>query len=138
MIPQRSTAGAAAYDLFSVEDKTIPPYSAPCHLTERIVAVDTGVSIHVPDGFAALVCPRSGMALNRGISIVNSPGIIDPDYRGNIKVILINLGDYNFHVYKNDRIAQLLITSAYTGALQAQLNLEESERGADGFGSTGR
>lgn len=78
------------------------------------------------------------MALNRGISIVNSPGIIDPDYRGNIKVILINLGDYNFHVYKNDRIAQLLITSAYTGALQAQLNLEESERGADGFGSTGR
>jgi len=100
-------------------------------------AVPTGLSIELPPGYEAQVRPRSGLALKHAISVVNSPGTIDPSYRGEIRVILINLGSADYHIEKGDRIAQLVV-ARYEAIEWEEGELNESARGAGGFGSSGR
>ncbi len=99
--------------------------------------IATGLAIAVPEGFEAQIRPRSGLALKHGITVLNSPGTIDADYRGEIKVILINLGAERFTVERGMRIAQMVIGQVNPIAWQEVEQLPESTRGADGFGSTG-
>src|SRR5918992_603147 len=99
--PMRARSGDAGYDLCCVEPFSLAP-------GERAV-VGTGVAVAVPEGAAGLVVPRSGLAAKHGISVVNGPGLIDPSYRGEIRVVLVNLGDTKFEAAQGDRIAQLLL-----------------------------
>ena len=98
----------------------------------------TGVAIALPEGVAGLVVPRSGLAARHGLSVVNGPGLIDPNYRGEIKVVLVNLGEHPFAAEVGDRIAQLLLVPFWSPELQVVDALPESDRGANGFGSSGR
>jgi dUTP pyrophosphatase len=100
--------------------------------------IPTGISIALPPGFEAQVRPRSGLAINHGISILNAPGTIDADYRGEIKVILANLGDEPFLIKRGDRIAQMIIHSVVQGEWVAVDELPQSERNDGGFGHTGK
>lgn len=97
----------------------------------------TGVSVEIPAGYAGLVCPRSGLAVKHGITVLNSPGIIDAGYRGQIRVPLINLGDIEIRINPGDRVAQLLIVAVAKADFYEADTLGESDRGANGFGSTG-
>jgi dUTP pyrophosphatase len=99
--------------------------------------VPTGLALEIPSGFEGQVRPRSGLALRHGISIVNSPGTIDADYRGEVGVILINLGEDTFTVNPGDRIAQLVITPVIRASLVERKALKRTRRGAGGFGHTG-
>jgi dUTP pyrophosphatase len=119
----------AGLDLCSVEDITLDPG------TPRAVA--TGLAIELPSGFEAQVRPRSGMALKHAITVPNAPGTIDPGYRGEIKVILLNLGREPFAIRVGDRIAQLIV-ARYEAVEWDEARLAESTRGAGGFGSTGQ
>ncbi|HWK25776.1 MAG TPA: dUTP diphosphatase [Solirubrobacter sp.] len=129
--PARTRAGDAGYDLACVEPFTLAP-------GERRL-VPTGVAIALPPGLAGLVLPRSGLALKHGISCVNAPGLVDPNYRGELRVILINQGDEPFTAAAGDRIAQLLIVPFATPTLTVVDELPDGgdDRGADGFGSSG-
>lgn len=100
-------------------------------------AIDTGLAIALPQGFEAQVRPRSGLALKNGITVLNTPGTIDADYRGEIKVILINLGQDDFKISRGMRIAQMIIAPFTQVAWQEVESLDETSRGAGGFGSTG-
>jgi len=100
--------------------------------------VPTGIAIALPSGFEAQVRPRSGLALKHGVTVLNSPGTIDADYRGEIKVILINLGQDPFRVTRGDRIAQLVIARVEQPKLEIASELDDTARGGGGFGSTGR
>jgi dUTP pyrophosphatase len=100
--------------------------------------IPTGLAIELPKGFEAQIRPRSGLALNDGVTVLNSPGTVDADYRGEISVILINFGDKTFAVRRGARIAQLVVCSVERVALIASERLTSSVRGSDGFGSTGR
>ena len=100
--------------------------------------IPTGLYVELPEGFEAQIRPRSGLAFKHGISIVNSPGTIDADYRGEIKVLLVNLSDVDFMINDGERIAQMIITKHETISWQPVSNLQDSERGAGGFGSTGK
>ena len=103
------------------------------------VAVATGLSVAIPTGWAGLVVPRSGLALTQGVTVANAPGLIDAGYRGELKVILINLDTDPHQVAVGDRIAQLVLTPVWDGALDAVQTLPDSDgRGTGGFGSTGR
>jgi dUTP pyrophosphatase len=99
--------------------------------------VPTGLILAIPKGYEGQVRPRSGLAVKHGITVLNAPGTIDADYRGEIKVILINHGETTFSLKRSDRIAQLVIAPVTTVTLQAAPNLDETERGEGGFGSTG-
>ncbi len=131
-LPAYETAGAAGMDLraFIPESITIKPM-------ERL-AVPTGLFIELPIGYEAQVRPRSGMALKYGISVPNTPGTIDSDYRGEIKVILINLSNEPFKIESGDRIAQMVIQKYESISWEHVSQLSDSERGAGGFGSTGK
>ena len=100
--------------------------------------VPTGVAIAVPEGVAGLVVPRSGLAARHGLSVVNGPGLIDPNYRGEVKVVLVNLGAEPYEGQAGDRIAQLLLVPCLTPDVEVVAGLAETERGAAGFGSSGR
>jgi dUTP pyrophosphatase len=100
--------------------------------------IKTGIALAIPEGMVGLVCPRSGLALNHGITVLNSPGVIDSDYRGELMVILMNHGSAGFNISIGDRIAQLLITPVMRAVLHDGDDLSETERGSGGFGSTGR
>lgn len=130
--PARTRPGDAAYDLRAVEPFTLAP-------GERAV-VPTGVAVAVPEGAAGLVVPRSGLAAKHGISVVNGPGLIDPSYRGEVKVVLVNLGQEPFEGAAGDRIAQLLLVPCLTPELRTVEELPPSHdgRGEAGFGSSGR
>ena len=130
--PARSRPGDAGYDLHSAEGFSLWP-------GERVTA-PTGVSIALPPGVAGLVVPRSGLAARHGISLVNGPGLIDPNYRGEVRVVLINLGDARFEAAPGDRIAQLvLVPFATPDALVVdELPPSGDDRGEQGFGSSGR
>jgi dUTP pyrophosphatase len=119
----------AGMDLRSVEDVTLPP-GVPC-------LVPTGLTIELPPGYEAQVRPRSGMALKHAIASPNAPGTIDPGYRGEIRVILLNLGREPYTVHAGDRIAQLIV-ARYEAVEWVEGDLAESQRGAGGFGSSGR
>jgi dUTP pyrophosphatase len=99
--------------------------------------IETGISIELPQGFEAQVRPRSGLALKHGISVLNSPGTIDADYRGEIKVILINLGEEDFTIMPKMRIAQMVVARVSKAIFEEEINLAKSHRSEGGFGSTG-
>lgn len=124
--------GAAGMDLAASID--LPVTIAP----RARALVGTGLAIALPRGFEAQVRPRSGLAAKHGVTVLNAPGTIDEDYRGEIKVILINHGDEPFVVQSGERIAQLVIAPVARVVLDEQSSLDDSARGAGGFGHTGR
>src|SRR5215216_5090664 len=127
--PARTRSGDAGYDLRATERVSIPQ--------EGRRLVGTGVAIALPEGVAGLVTPRSGLAAAHGITLLNAPGLIDPNYRGEIKVIVHNAGHEPFAVAKGDRIAQLLLVPYWVPELEVVGELAATERGAAGFGSSG-
>jgi dUTP diphosphatase len=127
--PARGREGDAGYDLSSVEGFVLQP-------GERRL-VPTGVAIALPDGVAGLVTPRSGLAIKHGITTLNAPGLVDPGYRGELRVILHNAGNAAYEVKPGDRIAQLLLVPYVAPALRVVDELP-ADRGANGFGSSGR
>lgn len=128
-LPAYATDGAAGMDVVSAEDVTIA--KGACH------AVATGLSVAIPAGYEIQVRPRSGLALKHGITVANAPGTIDSDYRGEVKVILINLGQEPFAIRRGDRIAQLVLAPVTRASWLEVAELDETERGEGGFGSTG-
>ena len=100
--------------------------------------VPTGLYIQLPDGYEAQIRPRSGLAINKGVTVLNSPGTIDADYRGEIKIILINLSQEDFTINQGDRIAQMIISSYQQIVWEEVAQLDNSERGDGGFGHTGK
>ena len=132
-LPRYETAGAAGLDLQAAIDA-----DAPLVLKAGARAlVPTGLTLALPEGFEAQVRPRSGLALKQGVTLVNSPGTIDSDYRGEIGVILINHGQEDVVVTRGMRIAQLVIAPVIQARMVELDELDQSERGAGGFGSTG-
>jgi dUTP pyrophosphatase len=129
--PERTRPGDAGYDLRAVEAFTLAPGGR--------ATVPTGVAIALPPGIAGLVVPRSGLAARHGLSVVNGPGLIDPNYRGEVKVVLVNLGAEPFAGEPGDRIAQLLLVPFAAPDVVAVDDLPPSnDRGELGFGSSGR
>lgn len=129
VVPARLSDGAAGFDLVSVEEVRL-------QTMERAI-VSTGLALAVPEGYEAQVRPRSGLAAKNGITVLNSPGTIDADYRGEVKVILINFGPV-FTVAKGDRIAQLVVQRVPSLKFEEAETLPDTSRGSGGFGSTGR
>ncbi|MCW3835419.1 dUTP diphosphatase [Sphingomonas canadensis] len=129
-LPAYATAGAAGMDVVAAEDLTIAPGARH--------AVATGFAMAIPEGFEVQVRPRSGLALKHGVTCLNTPGTIDSDYRGEVKVILANLGADPFVIARGDRIAQLVPAPVQRAELEETASLDETARGAGGFGSTGR
>lgn len=131
-LPQYETAHAAGMDMraFIETEITIKPLQR--------VLIPTGLHIELPVGFEAQIRPRSGLAYKHGISIVNSPGTIDADYRGEIKVLLVNLSDTDFIVNNGDRIAQMVIAKHETISWEAVEALSDTARGEGGYGHTGK
>lgn len=128
-LPHYATEGAAGMDVLSAEDVTLAPGARH--------AVATGLAMAIPVGYEVQVRPRSGLALKHGISVPNTPGTIDSDYRGELKVILINHGDTDFAVARGDRIAQLVLAPVIRAGWEEVAELDDTARGAGGFGSTG-
>ena len=136
-LPDYETVGAAGADLranLAALDRANGLTLAPGELA----LVPTGLAMEIPRGFEVQIRPRSGLALKHGISIPNSPGTIDEDYRGPVGVILINLGQEPFTIGHGDRIAQMVVAPVLQAAFETARELSETERGAGGFGSTGR
>lgn len=131
-LPEHKTSGSAGVDLTA--NLNSPITLQPGDFT----LVKTGLFIAVPEGFEAQVRPRSGLALKHGITVLNSPGTIDADYRGEVGVILINHGKEPFTINDSERIAQLVVAKHETITWHLVNELEETERGAGGFGSTGK
>ena len=130
-LPHYATPGSAGLDLLAATDREIDL------LPGARLAVPTGIAIELPLGAEAQVRPRSGLALNHGITCLNSPGTIDSDYRGEIKAILINLGEAPFKISRGTKIAQMVIARHEQAELVEVESLSDSVRGAGGFGSTG-
>ena len=128
-LPSYAHPGDAGMDLCSVEELVIPR-------GERRL-VRTGLAMRLPPGYEAQVRPRSGLALKKGVTVLNSPGTIDEGYRGEIGVILVNLGDEPFGDCKGDRIAQMVVAPCARAEIALVSELDSTERGAGGFGSTG-
>ena len=129
-LPAYATAGAAGMDIVAADDLTLAPGMR--------AAVPTGFAIAIPDGFEVQVRPRSGLALKHGVTCLNTPGTIDSDYRGEVKVILVNLGQAPFEVRRGDRIAQLVPAPVLPATIREVEALDATERGTGGFGSTGQ
>jgi dUTP pyrophosphatase len=128
--PAYATDGAAGMDVVSAEGMVLAPGAR--------AAVATGFAMAIPSGYEVQVRPRSGLALKHGITCLNTPGTIDSDYRGEVKVILANLGSEDFVIARGDRIAQLVPAPVQRAVLDETDMLEDTVRGAGGFGSTGR
>jgi dUTP pyrophosphatase len=128
-LPSYATSGAAGMDVLSAEEVTLAPGGRH--------AVATGLALAIPEGFEVQVRPRSGLALKHGISLPNTPGTIDSDYRGELKIIMINLGDEPFAIHRGDRIAQLVLAPVVLAAWDEVAELDDTARGEGGFGSTG-
>jgi len=131
-VPVYQTRHAAGMDLVADVGGTV--FVAP---NERR-AIPTGLKIEIPPGYEGQVRPRSGRAINEGLTIINSPGTIDADYRGEVKVLVVNLGDHPIELRPGDRIAQLVIAPALRVEIEEVRELAESDRGPGGFGHTGR
>lgn len=132
-LPAYETAASAGMDLRAAVSADDPTTLEP---RERML-VPTGIQIALPRGYEAQVRPRSGLAYRRGITVLNSPGTIDADYRGEVKVLLVNLGDESFEVERGMRIAQLIVAEHARVDWTRKEELEETVRGPGGFGSTG-
>jgi dUTP pyrophosphatase len=133
-LPAYQTAEAAGLDLMAAVPASEPLTLAP----GQYALVPTGLAIALPAGFEAQVRPRSGLAAKHGVTVLNAPGTIDADYRGEIKVILINHGAAPFVIKRGERIAQMVIAPVVQAALVPVATLSATDRGAGGFGSTGR
>ena len=129
-LPRYAHDGDAGLDLVSIEDLQLKPGDR--------AAVATGIAVAIPPGFVGLVHPRSGRALNDGLTVANAPGTIDSGYRGEVKVILVNLDrDTPVHIKRGDKIAQLVVQRVASANLEEVDELPGTERGSGGFGSTG-
>ncbi len=131
-LPQKMSSGASGFDLTAAVLKDVV-----LHKRERVI-IPTGYSVEVPIGMEAQIRPRSGLALKNGITLLNSPGTIDADYRGEIKIIVINLGEEDFIIRRYDRIAQLIFMNIPNVSLIETDILSETKRGIEGFGHTGK
>lgn len=129
VVPRYAQPGDAGMDLVSVEALTLAP-------GER-GTVGTGWAMAIPDGWVGLVHPRSGLALKQGLTVANAPGTIDAGYRGEVRVILVNLGRDDVQIESGDRVAQLVLQRVGTAVIQVVESLDDTVRGAGGFGSTG-
>jgi dUTP pyrophosphatase len=129
-LPKYATEDAAGLDIASAEERTLEPGARH--------AFATGFAIEIPPGYEVQVRPRSGLAIRHGITCLNTPGTIDSDYRGEVKVILINLGSEPFAVARGERIAQLVPAPVLRAHFSEETSLAETARGSGGFGSTGR
>lgn len=130
-LPAYQSAGAAGMDVMAALAE--PVYLAP----GARAAIPTGLSISIPAGYEAQIRPRSGLAFRHGLTVVNAPGTIDSDYRGEIKILLINLGAETIEISHGMRIAQMVIAPVVQASLQEVDSLSDTDRGAGGFGSTG-
>ncbi|HQS97961.1 MAG: deoxyuridine 5'-triphosphate nucleotidohydrolase [Novosphingobium sp. 17-62-19] len=128
-LPAYATEGAAGMDVVAAEDLDLAPGARH--------AVSTGLSIAIPAGYEIQVRPRSGLALKHGVTVPNTPGTIDSDYRGELKVIMINLGTESFSIRRGDRVAQLVLAPVTRGTWLPVEELDATARGEGGFGSTG-
>jgi len=131
-LPAYATAGSAGMDLYAAVESEITLKPGERKL------IPTGIRIAIPEGYEAQIRPRSGLAVKHGISIVNSPGTIDSDYRGPVQVVIINLGSEDFVIKRGDRISQMVICPVARARLVESDNLPETARGDGGFGHTGR
>ncbi|MGC9373311.1 MAG: dUTP diphosphatase [Thermovirgaceae bacterium] len=129
-LPGYATEGSSGMDAVAAEDCVIPP--------GEWRAVGTGIYLEIPEGFECQVRPRSGLALREGVTVLNAPGTVDSDYRGEVRIILINHGEKPFRISRGDRIAQLVFASVARADLYIRKALTETARGTGGFGSTGK
>ncbi len=131
-LPYYATSGSAGMDIRATlkEDVIIEP--------GKVELISTNISVEIPLGYEIQVRPRSGLAANHSIGILNSPGTIDSDYRGEVKIILMNFGKEDFKVSRGDRIAQLIVSKVYTAKMVEVKDLNSSNRGKGGFGHTGK
>ncbi len=130
-IPEYKTVGSAGADVQAYLES--PVVLKP----GKRALIPTGLFFAIPDGYEIQVRPRSGLAFKNGVTVLNTPGTIDSDYRGELCVILINLGDEDFTISNGDRIAQIIVAPVTQGVFELTDKLDETERGAGGFGSTG-
>lgn len=129
-LPAYATPGAAGMDLLAAREMVIPPGAR--------ALVPTGLAVAIPEGFEMQVRPRSGLALKHGVTVLNAPGTVDSDYRGEVGVILLNTGAEPFVIARGDRIAQAVFAPVTRAAWEEVVVLPETQRGTGGFGSTGR
>ncbi len=132
ILPEYKTDGSSGMDLMANVEQTVKILSGE----KKIIS--TGIMVAIPEQYEIQIRPRSGLAAKSGISVLNTPGTIDSDYRGEIKIILINLGKDIFEIKKNDRIAQMIVCPIIKVELEEVENLPETVRGKGGFGSTGK
>ena len=130
--PAYMTGGASGVDLYAANEADV------AILPGRLALIPTGLAIAIPEGYEAQIRPRSGLALKHGITLLNTPGTIDADYRGEIQVIVINLGDKEYIVKRGERIAQMVFSRIEKVQFIISENLDETNRGAGGFGHTGK
>lgn len=128
--PMYATEASAGMDLVSIEEADLLP-------GERKL-VGTGIAVEFHDNYALLICPRSGLALNHGVTVLNAPGVVDSDYRGEVKVLLVNLGNSPYKVKRGDRIAQGVLVQIARGNWKEEEVLDRTGRGSGGFGHTGK
>ena len=133
-LPTYQTAHAAGLDLLAAVPENAPLVLLP----GQHAMVPTGLTIALPDGYEAQVRPRSGLAARHGVTVLNAPGTVDADYRGEINVLLINHGSEPFTIRRGERIAQMVIAAVVRAELVAAAELSSTDRGSGGFGSTGR
>lgn len=131
-LPAYATKGSAGMDIYAALEKPVTVFRG------SIEMIPTNISVEIPEGFEIQVRPRSGLAAKHGIGILNSPGTIDSDYRGEIKIIMINFGKEDFEIQPAERIAQLVVSKVYTAKFIETDDLNNTSRGEGGFGHTGR
>ncbi|NCQ16943.1 MAG: dUTP diphosphatase [Ignavibacteria bacterium CG_4_8_14_3_um_filter_37_9] len=131
-LPVYATHGSAGLDIAAaVKDEIVVPQG-------KICLIPTNFSVEIPEGYEIQVRPRSGLAIKQGITVLNSPGTIDSDYRGEVKIILINLGEDDYKISRGERIAQLVVSKVYQAKFSEVANLNDSHRGEGGFGHSGK
>ncbi len=133
-LPTYATSGSAGADIYANVNNKKGLLLEPGEVT----LVSTGLFLEIPHGYEAQIRPRSGLAAKHGITILNTPGTIDSDYRGEIKIILINLGNEDFYIHSGDRIAQMVLSPVVQCAFDDVDAINDSDRGCGGFGSTGK
>ena len=131
-LPRYMSGRAAGMDLFAAVDENLTI------LPQEAALIPTGLAVAIPEGFEGQIRARSGLAITHGLAVINAPGTIDSDYRGEIKVALINLGQKQFIIRRGDRIAQMIISRVYRARWDLRDKLEETDRSEGGFGHTGR
>lgn len=132
VIPEYKTAGAAGADLYALVES---PVTIPAG---KFAMIPTGLFFEIPEGYEIQIRPRSGLAAKNGVTVLNTPGTIDSDYRGEIKIILVNLSDKDFVVNNGERVAQMVIAPVTQVSFTIVDQLSDTERGTGGFGSTGK